>query len=176
MKIAVPSLRQGKHAFRSVTPPGEYGELPAQAGLRLCGEIGVEAVVNKMGEELFVRAETSAMVKIECARCLEEFELPLAAVFEALYVPDRERDPAGPATHRAESESQRILYYSGGVADLGPEVIESLSLATPMKPLCRPDCKGLCPNCGKNLNEGSCGCKRGGDFGTSLKGLLGSNN
>ena len=37
---------------------------------------------------------------------------------------------------------------------------EEFSLALPVKPLCRPDCRGLCPECGKNLNEGACGCSR----------------
>ena len=111
-------------------------------------------------------------MQAECARCLEEFELPLSATFAALYVPATAEDMVSSRAHRAESESQRVMYYSGGVVDLTEQILEALSLAVPMKPLCRPDCKGLCANCGKNLNEGSCGCAKSVDFNRPFQGLF----
>ena len=50
--------------------------------------------------------------------------------------------------------------YSGKEIDLQPAVREQILLSVPPPPLCREDCKGLCPQCGKDLNEGECGCDR----------------
>ena len=158
----------------SVSPASAYGELAAESGLKLCGQVTVAAVVDKMGEEAFVKADVSAAVKTECARCTEPFELPFNAAFEALYVPDFPPDAVGSRSARAEEESQQVLYYSGGVVDLAQQIIEALALAVPIKPLCRDDCKGLCPNCGRNLNEGQCDCPKDDGFGKPFKGLFGS--
>lgn len=50
--------------------------------------------------------------------------------------------------------------YADEKADFGPAIREAVILATPSRVLCREDCKGLCPVCGKNLNEGECGCRK----------------
>jgi len=173
MKIAVPSLSSGKHEFRCSVPPADYGRAAALSGLDFRGRVDVEAVVDKMGDELFVRADVRAVVRAECARCLVECDAPLAAHFEALYVPELQHDDLGSRTARAEDESQRILYYSSGVVDLGEQIIEAVSLAIPMKPLCRDGCRGLCPHCGANLNEGRCSCAEHDDFGKPFKELFG---
>ena len=173
MKIAVPSLSSGKHEFRCSVPPADYGRAAALSGLDFRGRVDVEVVVDKMGDELFVRADVRAVIRAECARCLVECDVPLAAHFEALYVPESQRDALGSRTARAEEESQRIFYYSSGVADLGEQIIEAISLAVPMKPLCRGGCKGLCPHCGADLNQTKCTCADDDDFGHPFKGLFG---
>ena len=50
------------------------------------------------------------------------------------------------------------LYLTEEILETDPILIEQLQLNVPMKPLCRPDCKGLCPDCGADLNEGACSC------------------
>ena len=189
LKIAVPSLQYGKHVLRgTVRPPrskpprsdrrlllrgpSDLAERAARPGLSFSGRVDVDVTVPTMNEQLFVEAGATATVRAECARCLEEFELPLSATFAALYVPASAEDMISSLAHRAESESQRVMYYSGGVVDLTEQIIEALSLAAPMKPLCRPDCKGICASCGKNLNEGNCGCTKGADFNRPFEGLF----
>ncbi|MRR10305.1 DUF177 domain-containing protein, partial [bacterium] len=51
------------------------------------------------------------------------------------------------------------IEYRKGEIDLWPELREAVLLALPLKPLCREDCRGICPACGRDLNEGSCGCR-----------------
>ncbi len=126
-----------------------------------------------MAEELYVRATVKAAVRVECARCLDTLDLPLESTFAALYAPVPAAEEDESRSQREASESQRVLHYTGGVVDLGEQIIEALALAAPMKPLCREDCKGLCPQCGRNLNDGACGCRGGGDFGKAFKGLFG---
>jgi len=173
MKIAVASLAAGRHTFESCAPVSEYGLWTAGTELSFCGSITVEATVHKMGEQLFAQVAARGAIRAECARCLEPLEAPVAATCTVLYVPAGRRDAEESRTDRAETESQRVHYYSGGVVDLGEPAVEALALAAPMKPLCRPDCRGLCPHCGKNRNEGECGCREQDDARRPFQGLFG---
>jgi uncharacterized protein len=67
-----------------------------------------------------------------------------------------ERDLRGEEQVRAEDVG--LLYYDGRVIDLREEIRQVVLLEVPWHPLCRPDCKGLCPRCGRDLNQGACGC------------------
>ena len=80
----------------------------------------------------------------ECRRCLGPVDGEVTAEVEELYVSD--------------SEDGETYPIHGDHIDLEPMAREVLVLGLPMAPLCRPDCAGLCPRCGANLNEGACGC------------------
>jgi uncharacterized protein len=83
----------------------------------------------------------------ECVRCLTEVTLHLTADIKQLY-----DFPADPASEFAVAES--------GFMDLAPLVRELMLISAPIRTLCREDCKGLCPNCGKNWNEETCDCEQ----------------
>ncbi len=172
MEIGVKSLSTGRHIFRSSVPASAYGDAAAQCGLAFRSEIEVEATVDKMAEELYVQATVKAAVRTECSRCLDALDLRLQAMFEAFYAPAPAEDETESRSKREERESQRVLHYAGGVVDLGEQIIEALALAVPMKPLCRENCKGLCPRCGGNLNNGPCECRDNDGFGKAFRGLF----
>jgi uncharacterized protein len=67
-----------------------------------------------------------------------------------------------------------VNFYSEFTVDLSEEIANCLRIELPMKPLCRPDCAGLCQKCGANLNEGPCGCKPDEEDGpwAKLRGLI----
>ena len=95
-----------------------------------------------------------------CSRCLEPFTLPVNAAFDLRYLPARNGRPG----FRHEDveladEDTSDDYYRGDEIDLGELMREQFYLALPMKPLCRQDCKGLCPQCGINLNTETCQCE-----------------
>lgn len=159
MKISMPSLPNGRQKYHTIAPAKDYGEFAAESDLKFAAPIEETAVVDKMNDQLYVTVTVSTKIKTECARCVEPITIPVDGTVEALFVPEKEEDKPESRSERAEAESQRVLYYTGGVIELDELVIEALELAIPMKPLCQPDCKGLCPNCGKNLNEGPCKCK-----------------
>lgn len=92
--------------------------------------------------EVFLSGRTPG----ECARCLAEFEQPVATQFTELYAFDE----------RSTTESQLILPPNHQV-DLAPLVREYMILDMPIVPLCQPDCQGLCSVCGVNRNEEDCG-------------------
>jgi uncharacterized protein len=88
---------------------------------------------------------------VECVRCLTEFSLPFAIEVSDLFIypPPVPLDPLNP-----------YVVNEGGFIELSPIIREEGILAVPIQALCRPDCQGLCSNCGQNLNEGSCNCTR----------------
>ena len=91
-----------------------------------------------------------------CSRCLEGFRVPVRAPFDLLFLPAAS-EPASPE-QEIEDDDLGTSYYRDGVIDLADVVREQLSLALPMKPLCQEGCRGLCPECGTNLNSGACDC------------------
>ena len=101
--------------------------------------------ISKTREGLLLQTEGEAQIEATCARCLDEFYLPVKFEFEELY--------QFPSRHREETDL--ILPYDGFI-DLASLYREYLILAMPIKPICKPDCKGLCAVCGANLNETTC--------------------
>ena len=101
--------------------------------------------VTLTAQGLLVQAKLQAKIASECVRCLVEFEQPLEVDFSDLY-----------AFTTASMTESGLLLPENGKIDLAPIVRDEMLLAVPIKPLCRPDCKGLCPICGENRNETTC--------------------
>ena len=100
--------------------------------------------------------EFATQVEQACARCLEPVVENVKRSFDLLYRPqgvDRRGDEA--AIHEPDTE---IGYYAGEGVLLEDVMREQVLLAVPLRALCREDCKGLCPQCGQNLNAGPCNC------------------
>jgi uncharacterized protein len=93
---------------------------------------------------------------LSCSRCLEEFALEVDEPFDVLCLPAS--DNTGEEEREIEEDDLTTVFYRDQTIDLGQLVTEQFYLAVPMKPLCREDCRGLCPRCGTNLNAGACGC------------------
>ena len=105
-----------------------------------------------------VAGQLRGELELACSRCVEPFTLPIVAEFDLRYVPRMEN--AGEGEKEVEEDDLTTAFYDGDEIDLGLLIMEQFHLALPMKPLCGPGCKGLCPECGTNLNTGSCGCTR----------------
>jgi uncharacterized protein len=125
---------------------------PLFAGLdvKLGEPVRITGRLQATGEDRFYWSGTlQTSIRTECRRCLKELALPVAAEVGALFSqePDAGDDPdAYPLPGHAV------------VVDVTPAVREELLLAVPRFVLCRPDCRGLCPRCGQDLNAGPCGC------------------
>jgi uncharacterized protein len=95
-------------------------------------------------------------LELGCSRCLDPFRLPVAAPFDLRYLPASEA--SSDAEREVDDEDLETSYYQNDVIDLNELLREQFYLVLPMKPLCRDDCRGLCAQCGTNLNTGSCNC------------------
>jgi uncharacterized protein len=135
-------------------PLGADRELSLAPGGRLRGRVEVvdETTVH-------VRGRLDVAVEAECSRCLERHQVALGQELDLFFLPRAEREPEAEAVEVELSDRDVIVgYYEAGQLDLGEVVREQVILGLPLKPLCREDCLGLCPRCGKNRNTGPCGC------------------
>lgn len=127
---------------------------------RIVAPVNLTAEVRKDSEKVRLVGRVTTTLEADCGRCLEPFAIPVDAPFDLLFLPDATR-PAGAAS--AEDEVQDadvgVAFYKEDTIDLGEVMREQFFLALPMKPLCRPDCQGLCPMCGVNRNRETCSCK-----------------
>jgi uncharacterized protein len=111
---------------------------------------------HKIIKDIRLRGRLSTGLELQCARCLEPVQQDVAREFELLYRPmgaDAGRDELSVTDAEAE-----IGYYQGEGILLEDVLREQVLLALPLKITCREDCKGLCPHCGKNLNQQPCSC------------------
>jgi uncharacterized protein len=117
-------------------------------------ELGLDVHKDKDVFRLGGRVQTT--LELSCSRCLEAFVLPVESSFDLRYLPasalsdEDEREIA--------DEDLETSYYRDDRIDLNELLREQFYLALPMKPLCREDCRGLCPVCGVNWNVSACDC------------------
>lgn len=115
--------------------------------------ISYDLAITNAGEEVVVLGEAHATLEGTCDRCLEAATLELTGQVEALYGDE-------PGTFMGEDgEELEILPIENDAIDLTLPVRTAIAVEIPFKVLCKEDCKGLCPHCGKNLNEGPCDCE-----------------
>lgn len=108
--------------------------------------------ITNTGGALLVRGTAEAQGICACARCLEDAQVDLEGDIEGYYVinpEDEEED--------LEGDEFEVLPESHDI-DIAPLIVAGLMLDAPVQPLCQPECAGLCPRCGANLNEGPCDC------------------
>lgn len=120
-----------------------YGVAPFQQPVRVTGKIENRAGVVRL---VF---SVKSVLSLRCDRCLKAVERDLDKSFEHILV--RELSNEG-------DEEYEYIVCEDGTLDLAELVRSDLMLELPTKVLCKEDCKGLCPKCGKDLNLGSCGC------------------
>jgi len=131
----------------------------ANPALKFCSPVEVLLDLLKAGKGvLYVEGRASAKARSGCSRCLEDFSLMLKADFQLECRPQPASLPEGECL--LPREALDVLFYSGDQIDLDSEIVGQLILAAPMNPLCRPACRGLCPECGENLNLARCGCQQ----------------
>ena len=116
--------------------------------------------VSKVGADAFEAVgRVKSRLELSCGRCLEPYEIPVDATFELRYVPRPERtEEEGAEEREIQEDDLTTASYSDGQLDIGDLVREQFQLALPMKPLCSAACRGLCAQCGANLNRTECGC------------------
>lgn len=109
-------------------------------------EVRIDLHVESTSSGIIVDGRLGAGASGQCSRCLADLGLAIESDVQEIY----QRTP----------ENEDINPLEGDQLDLRPMVRESLLLAIPEAPVCSPDCKGLCPVCGVDLNRESCSCAR----------------
>lgn len=104
--------------------------------------------LTRTPQGLYAQGHLRASAPAECVLCLTRFEQPVSCRFGEMYHYPPEKAPA-----------EALIIPEHMNVDFAPLVREDMLLSMPMRQLCRPDCKGLCPICGQNWNEAPCGCE-----------------
>jgi len=153
-RIDVRKLGHGKTGFRWTEPPDSLGLGPGDG---FASPLEIDLTARRIGADtgVLVEGAVSGSVSAVCSRCLENTERAVKANVSIEYreglPPEREKDAAG------EGESD-VGWYTDAFIDPAEDLRQLLLLEVPAFPLCREDCRGLCPTCGANLNEGACAC------------------
>ncbi|MGD8990294.1 MAG: DUF177 domain-containing protein [Desulfobacterales bacterium] len=116
----------------------------------------------KIRELYEVEGNFETRIRISCSRCLKDFETPLASNFALTYTREVQglMDVLDEKEIELKLEDVGLLYFRGEEINLQQGIQEQVVMAFPLQPLCARDCKGLCPQCGSDLNLNDCGCKQ----------------
>jgi uncharacterized protein len=132
------------------------------------GSARAELELSLESQNVFARGNLSGSFEVACSRCLGVARIPVAESIAVTFLPknampadkDEELAPGEEEAASFEEDDVDVYPYDGEEVDLEPLLREQLILAVPFAPLCRPDCKGLCPVCGTDLNRETCACDR----------------
>lgn len=123
---------------------------------RVIAPVDLRFTVSKDKDRFRLVGTVATVLELGCSRCLESFELPVVSSFDVRYLPQSENTGE---EREVEEDDLSDAFYRDDLIDLGQLMEEQFYLALPMKPLCREECKGLCANCGANLNIETCDCQ-----------------
>jgi uncharacterized protein len=110
-------------------------------------------------EGVLVSGQLYTEVELTCSRCLESFSTAVDFVLEEEFHPTVDIS-TGAKLPLPDGEDEAILIDGQHIMDLLEVMRQDILLASPSRPLCKPDCAGLCSQCGQNLNEGPCTCEQ----------------
>jgi len=133
------------------TYPVEVGQLPIAEDVTLAAPIEGEVRLARTGRSILATAELATAIDAHCGRCLRPVVEPISVRIEEEALPSVDIDSGLPVDQREEPDVLRL--DRNHELDLAQPVRDAISLAEPISVLCRPDCRGLCPVCGIDLNE-----------------------
>ena len=122
-----------------------YAEYFEGLGSAPGGETEIKGKIYDMTAYMRLKITARLPYKTQCCRCLSDAEGVCECVIDRVL-----------SAVSSDGGEDEVIVYTDRKLDLGQTVLEELSMAFPAKPLCKPDCKGLCPVCGQDLNEGGC--------------------
>lgn len=182
MRYDLSRFKSGTDRIDRTYEPAAFGA--ESEDFRITSPVHLTADLAKNGAKFLLKGRLTATLELACSRCVEMFEVPVDATLDLTFVPapvvkveapKAAVDSAAPARAKktprhghedveldgseVAEDDLGLSEYTGDEIDLGAMMREQFYLALPMKPLCQPDCKGLCPVCGKNRNRETCSCE-----------------
>jgi uncharacterized protein len=153
--LDISRLRGEVHIERTFEGPAL--DVPAD-DFRVIAPVVVQADLSRDGTKARLVGQVTSTLELSCGRCLDPFPVPVDARFDLMFLPAENADSA-PAEGEIADDDVAVSFYRNEQIDLAEVIREQFYLVVPMKPLCRPDCLGLCPVCGNNRNVDPCTCQ-----------------
>jgi len=119
--------------------------------------IDYQIFFKRQERRIQAQGKIKTAVSLVCVRCLEQFELKINSRFDIILFPSEMVDQRSTAL---DDEELEYIFYENDQIDLEKILIEQVNLFVPFKPICKAECKGICPGCGTNLNHSSCPCEQ----------------
>jgi uncharacterized protein len=158
MFLNLNDIRDAHERIDQVYQASAFGDpLDGPDGFRVIRPVSLGFDIYKEKDEFHLVGRLEGTLGLQCSRCLEPFEWPVDTTFDLRYQPRILN--TGEGEREIEEDDLSTAFYEDDRIDLGQLMREQFYLALPMKPLCRELCQGLCPECGTNLNTGTCSCK-----------------
>lgn len=154
MRIQLENLEGGKGTFAHVYQPEDLN--PVDERVSLSQPTTVKGQIKLAGNEVFVNGQVQTRAQLECDRCLKPVELPVSADFALEYITGVDYESSSNAA--LSEEELAVSVFDGQSIDVDEIVKEQILLAVPARTLCQAECKGICPECGIDLNTGQCNC------------------
>ena len=144
-----------------------FNDFPVLEEVAAAGEcdfvspIDINLNVKRNINVIEVKGNIKTKARLKCGRCAEDYDITIGPDFALTFVPEEVEDLDRSSDDEIELSTydMQVVNFSGGIIELKDSVQEQLVLALPVKPLCRESCKGLCSNCGANLNNVKCDCE-----------------
>jgi len=158
MKINVNELRKNPQEIEVDVSPKDL-RLAAE-GFLFPAPVTGHVRFQMVSRRILANGHLETRVATECVRCLAAMEQPICAEVEMVFEkrPSVEEDEKGAMAAAWEAESREIDYYDEEELDPTESFRQLLTIELPNYPLCREECRGLCPTCGADLNQGDCTC------------------
>jgi uncharacterized protein len=150
-----------------VMTPGMHGSIdidepcPKEAGFTCKAPLKGQVRVDNTDALLLVAGEVKTEVEFECSRCLAKFTQAVDAEIEEEFRIEKVGDSMK-ALPMDEDDLESAALVENNILDIDELVRQTLLVELPIAPLCKEDCKGLCPTCGENLNVRECTCPPSG--------------
>jgi uncharacterized protein len=154
MQLDLTRYRQPLNHFSRTFQPDEVGQ--DGEAYRIVAPVRLEFDLHKDKEKFRLVGKAQTELELPCSRCLEPFRMPVDSSFDLRFLPATEM--AADGEREVQEADLETTFYRDDQIDLNELLREQFYLALPMKPLCLEDCKGLCAQCGTNLNTGTCAC------------------
>lgn len=130
-------------------------------GVRFEEKIAIRGRLSKVGETVSLTGWLTTRLVLPCSRCIKGFTFPLYLELATQFLPLVQASMARPGEGLQDvMEEDELHFYRGQSVLLDDFVREEVILAIPIQPLCDPNCHGLCPRCGQDLNLAACDCPR----------------
>ena len=151
-----------KDKVRDLSAVEEVTDYPPLAALQESGEcvflqpLRLHLTVVREYDHIRAEGRVETRVRLACSRCLADYETDIDSPFTIFYL----RSAGVPQDEEVELAEQDLISvtFEGDEIDFTGEIAEQVLVEIPIKPLCKEECKGLCPNCGTDLNTAECGC------------------
>lgn len=150
LRLDLRQLQKKRLTIDETLPPGDV--FWAGTALKPVGPFRVRADAQLAGHDVIVRGDVAGRLASSCRRCLEHVEVEVDEEFDLVF---------RPGLSRVEAEEAEVyaLPEKGDELDLQDAIREQVVLAVPQFVICEETCRGLCPQCGSNLNQTQCDCQ-----------------